>query len=580
MAADETFAHPKQKARVLNNFVTEQLLVENVSRDGTHVFALESPREGWLFFRTQAWTGRAGRMTIGIRSEGDWNKPALVIAYGPGEKKTVEAMRYVPKGTCTLLVGLNDVELSSLTVRTIPAIIFADFPCTPHLPRFGRYDWAWLKQIGMLDNCNTLISRGRCHFMTEWLLRGRQVLERSGVPGLHSKDPVTEQSAYEYWMAKRGLQHPCMSGVFASDFHAGAGRHFPGWIGAIKRVRKNKPDKVFYPWMDGTADGMRSFVEPLLDTDCRFGYGRYLCEQPTEAAAEKLIKGKLVDEMVAFNRYAPGFAERCIYGLVFVSAPSESTNKYPEANFKVFLDMQIHTIATDPAFVGAYGIEEYLASYCDEEYLRWCVKLFRHYCIEGSSERLSKDPYALNHIRNPDFEKGLDGWKVEPAGSGTIQAKTMKGYGWLQGRYPRDSKGDTFLWMKRNAHKPNTVTQEIVNLQPGRYYSVKMYTGDFGDLTKWQRHEVALRVEDANPVPEENYQSVYHNNSTHLLPRYGKTKTFFNYHRVVFRATSSTAKLTISDWRSPERTRGPIGQETMFNFIEVEPYLMPDAFAE
>jgi hypothetical protein len=46
-----------------------------------------------------------------------------------------------------------------------------------------------------------------------------------------------------------------------------------------------------------------------------------------------------------------------------------------------------------------------------------------------------------------------------------------------------------------------------------------------------------------------------------------------NYHFWVFRAKDRTAKLTISDWADERETGGPIGQELMVNFVEVQPYL-------
>ncbi len=48
-----------------------------------------------------------------------------------------------------------------------------------------------------------------------------------------------------------------------------------------------------------------------------------------------------------------------------------------------------------------------------------------------------------------------------------------------------------------------------------------------------------------------------------------------NYHRYVFKAVTSTAMLMISDWHSPTIPSAPVGQELTFNFIQVEPYLMP-----
>src|SRR5205809_4875169 len=42
--------------------------------------------------------------------------------------------------------------------------------------------------------------------------------------------------------------------------------------------------------------------------------------------------------------------------------------------------------------------------------------------------------------------------------------------------------GDTFLWMKRSEKGPNTFSQTIKDLQPGRLYSMKMFSCDYQDL--------------------------------------------------------------------------------------------------
>ena len=46
----------------------------------------------------------------------------------------------------------------------------------------------------------------------------------------------------------------------------------------------------------------------------------------------------------------------------------------------------------------------------------------------------------------------------------------------------------------------------------------------------------------------------------------------FGFIRQLFRATSDSAHLSISDWSTPQQPGGPAGQELMINFIEVEPY--------
>ena len=46
-----------------------------------------------------------------------------------------------------------------------------------------------------------------------------------------------------------------------------------------------------------------------------------------------------------------------------------------------------------------------------------------------------------------------------------------------------------------------------------------------------------------------------------------------NYHWRVFRAKGATAKLTVTDWQDDKQPGGPIGQELMFNSIEIQPYI-------
>ena len=54
-----------------------------------------------------------------------------------------------------------------------------------------------------------------------------------------------------------------------------------------------------------------------------------------------------------------------------------------------------------------------------------------------------------------------------------------------------------------------------------------------------------------------------------------KNNLWVTYHRLVFRAQRETAELTISDWESPDKPGGAVGQELAFNYISVQPYLEP-----
>src|SRR5262249_39473991 len=93
-----------------------------------------------------------------------------------------------------------------------------------------------------------------------------------------------------------------------------------------------------------------------------------------------------------------------------------------------------------------------------------------------------------------DFEQGLAAWTFKEAEPGSIAAKSHPRYGRIEGRYmglgrPADPEqiGDTFLWMKRSAKGPNSFSQTIKNLEPGRLYSLKMFSCDYQDLVNPQK---------------------------------------------------------------------------------------------
>jgi len=585
--------HRRQEPRVLNNFVTELVRLGDVSRDGEHWLSFRNPREGWILFRAAAWAGPEGRMSVAL-APAEGGAPNELIALEPGEKRTIEVMRHLAAGAYSLRVDLRDTKLTSLSVRTIPVLVYATFNYPPYMQRFGRYEWGWLKQIGMLDACNVIVcGHDPGYAMKKWLASGRHIVTHAGVPGLvtlgKKHDTITEEACYDYWIKQPGLNDPRFLGALVDEFYAAPTilEHFATYVAAIRRVVTDRPDHRFYAYLGddnpplrvGNAVNLRPFVEPLAKAGCYFAFERYLQEKPTEKEAREFMEAALTNEMLEFKKYAPDFAERCLYVMGFLCAGSCNLNNNPQVNFKVHLDMQFHLLATDPAFEGLHGVEEYNSGYCDEEYMRWCAKLFRHYCIEGRTDRLTNDPYELNHIQNGDFENGLDGWTVQAASPGSVKARSMKGYGNLQGRYPKSPQGDTFLWTRRDKNKPNVISQTIRNLEPGRFYSVKMLTGDFKEPTKNVPHLLWLEVQGAEKVPGENVRGAYSTRHSESARKYGSATTYFNYHRIVFRATAPTAELRIYDWYTPTYRKGPAGREFTINAVEVEPYLMPDAYS-
>ena len=363
-------------------------------------------------------------------------------------------------------------------------------------------------------------------------------------------------------------------GLIIDEFYPSLRDRFPTWVKALRRVRQDEPGRLCLCYTAGGPEALRGLIEPLKELEIYWTPEEQV-EENRDTHEELVENGFARNWIQGFQGYFPGISAKTVHSVGIFSGPSESKyndDAFPDRNWKVLKELHFHELATDPVHENVAGVDLYQSSQCLEEYLRWMAKLCRHYCIEGSTERLSSDRYELNHIQNPDFEQGTDGWILEPAEPGSMDVRHWEGYGLqVQGRHAH--AGDYFLWTRRRADRPNILRQPIRNLEPGRYYSVTLYTGDFQDLHKWQIHSVGIMIRGANDVPGLDFHNAWRHGPTE---DFGNKDTYPNYHRIVFQARDESAELVISDWRDGRIPTAPVGQELMFNFIQVEPYLMPE----
>ena len=350
----------------------------------------------------------------------------------------------------------------------------------------------------------------------------------------------------------------------------------------LRRLTAEFPTKLFYPYagsMYGTEE-TKPFLDAVVDNGAAFIWGRYWGEQPDEKSGRENLNARLTQGMKGWHDYVFDAPARLIVCLGYFNVPAMSLNGNPGVDYKVWVDMEMHHLATDPAFDGLYGLMEWNSKYADEETIRWAARLFRHYGIEGKTNLLSKEygfRYALTHIRNPDFDEGTKGWTVAAAEDGGVDTGTFQGRGRLEGRVRPSLRGDNFLRMKRSSKGPNGVVQESRDLKPGQLYSLKMFTGDYQDLANGrsvkQEHAVEIRIENVEMIPEEGSQHAFESSGGGEVPPFASDRQpWLNYYWRVFRAKAPTAKLTIADWTSADEPGGAIGQELIFNFIEVQPY--------
>jgi len=582
-------AHPKQiknvklEMKVLNNLVTELLHTRPRTSQASREYRFTNPRDGWVFFSSTADTGRGGRMKLFL----DAPAGEAVILHKAGDSPIQEAMRFLPKGEHRVSIRCEGrVSLKGMIVRAIPELVYCKFGSNPQVSGYGAYDHKFLQKY-VLKNVNCMVGSGDEKdrpFIQAWKREGKKWIIECGVPGLTGEKPVTVDEAYTCWSQNIGLADPLLDGVIADEFFGGNDPRYRIWTEALRRIQAERlRGKTFYPYCGTMYEGEASlsFIETVLKAGSRFALERYLPEQPTPEAARSYLDAALRQPVLAWEKAQPG----AVRGMIicfghYISAPPESIDVDPGVDFKVYMDMQFHLIANDPAFSGLFGVMEYTASYSDEEIVRWAGRLYRHYCIEGKREMLSpKYGYTYNpgHILNPDFAEGTTGWTLSPAAEGGIATKSMKGYSWLQGRYPETREGDAFLWMKRSPKGPNIVSQEIKGLKPGRLYSLKMFSGDYRDLSEGksvqQKHALSLQLENVELLPGKCFHHIYPNCYSHHLGSFNdQHRAWMNYHVRVFRAKGKTAKLAISDWAGPHEPGGPAGQELMLNFIEVQPY--------
>jgi hypothetical protein len=323
-----------------------------------------------------------------------------------------------------------------------------------------------------------------------------------------------------------------------------------------------------------------NFIRTLLDCGYQVALERYLHEMSSEQGSQDALQ-TFIDGMADWEAREPGVKKQMVIAFGLFSMPPGGINKQPNVDYHVWMDQQMNLVANHPVLSGLGGLEWWTTTLADEETVRFVGKLYRHYALEGKTNRLTTEPLFLTHIQNADFERGTEGWVLDAAEEGSIAAKSFPRYGRIEGRYmglgrPADPEhiGDTFLWMKRSAKGPNRFSQAIRNLEPGRLYSMKMFSCDYNDLVnpKARKQEEAtpfigsVTIEGVEVDTKRSFIEMYSSNPEPKIP------VWITYQWKVFRAKGTTAKLTVSDWRGPRDPIDSFGQEQTFNFLEIQPY--------
>jgi hypothetical protein len=596
-AADVNFSGERK----LNNLVSQLLEVSSIAEsDGP--FKFTRPGDGWIFVAARC----AGKGTVRIHlDKASGGNPLIVHEAGAAEVD--EAVRYVAKGERALDVECQgDARVENLVVKAIPELIHCGLGFNSAIKSYGLYDMDFLAK-DVLPNVTTLIVPHNLKLPPDvtdgWHRQGKRFVGEVGING----QAKTADEHFEYWTGILD-QAPFLDGIIINEFIVNNPAAPPGatisprrqqrmdeeqarhrmFEDVFRRLRADDRyrDKMLYAYVGGSGKKLnqemigQTFVRTLIDCGYRVALERYIFEVSSEEKSKDVLK-LFVEGIADWEARQPLVVPNMIIAFGLFSMPPGGINKQPNVDYHVWMDQQMNLAANDPVMRGLGGIEWWTTILADEETVRFVGRLYRHYAIEGKTEMLTKDPLFLPHLQNADFEKGIDGWTLHAAEEGTIAPKSFPRYGRIEGRYmglgrPADPEhiGDTFLWMKRSAKGPNSFSQTIRNLEPGRLYSLKMFSCDYLDLVNPREKKEAeaagflgrVTLDGVEIDARRSFTERYASNPEPKIP------VWITYHWTVFRAQAPTATLTVSDWPREAKPEAPFGQQQTFNFLELQPY--------
>jgi hypothetical protein len=460
---------------------------------------------------------------------------------------------------------------------------------------YGPYDWEYLQKY-VLPHVNVMVGSGVAAekpFLERWKAQGKKWLQNAANPGnpAYVKTAPPAETVFAALRELSGFSDPLYDGLVIDEFgeFAPTSAGFDEWckvIGMLQAAKEFQGKSLcIYAYTNLPAqESRKQFLETVIAAGGNVYYERYDPECPTQKQAAEAIRVSLKDDLARWEKAVPDCRRRVIMTPGIFAHGQLCLNYFPNVDFKVLMDMEMHLLATDPAFDGLCGVSYWTSGYADDELVRWQGQLFRHYFIEGNTTPLSEKygfTYALNFIRNADFGEGIKDWEIQQAEADSVSAKVLDGFGNMQGCYGGGKAiGSHYLLLKRSAKAPNVIRQTVTNLQPGKLYSVKMLTVDYHDIqsesSKRQVHALSVDIEGADLVPEKSFTEPVpgaHKFTRVLADKSTVTEPMWvNMHFRLFRAKSPTAALRISDWAAADAPGGPIGQELMLNFIELQPY--------
>jgi len=219
----------------------------------------------------------------------------------------------------------------------------------------------------------------------------------------------------------------------------------------------------------------------------------------------------------------------------FVVCPAtfEHIDNNWELDFKVWLDMQLHTVATHPDFQGTAGIGMWIAYYTDPEILRWYSALVKHYAVDGNREMLSRQyGFELRPglVKSPNWEN-LTPWQI----SGDAKLVPVKDSQLKISPYMPKTTAN-LLQLSASNTQIASASQLITGLTPQKLYTLEVTVVDPQQDGSEIIYPFAVEI---------NHAQIQHTSLRQLTNFIYKHKPVYNAYKIRFKANSSQAQIVL-----------------------------------
>ena len=546
--------------RRLNNLVTEILNAKLAEDASEQSFSISHTRNGWLYIAAK--DTKDSEIAVAVDGSPVIGRDSL----------NNETFRELSAGGHTVTVK-GAAKGGRLVVRSIVDIFNYCPGANSFVGENGKYNWPLMQKF-VLPAVTTLNGGSIPEENRAWLRQnGYHWLANANTTQIGKA-----QDLVDILKKNGGFIAPHYDGVTCDEQFFSRLSTLKYYTDGVKQFEKENPsDRLIYTWIVGKpATNAVSFDFISTSVNASKSRGKLLFEiycrtKETEEQAAAYLRDYAVETLENMKAIYPGVESST--GIIFGNfnqIPILSLAHHPAVDFKYYLDMQLHLVATDPAFVNLGATGYWGSYYADRELYRWAFMLLRHYCVEGNTEMLSKQygfSYTPNHLQNGDFIGKLDPWTA----NGDVRTDKCNGFASTsQNRWGGSSVGDTFAVFKKANAENSTLTQTVKNLIPGKMYCLQFSTGDYNDIVA-KRHNPRKYGIEANlgdgTVIDDAQSWVHIDKREKGRYAHNNNVARINLHHIVFKATKPETTLVFSNAAALP------GEELVLNYVMLNPFL-------